>query len=114
VLNIPWALAVVGRIGREPLVLPDEFIDALRTGQHVRKAQPHPMLILGERAPIRSRALSGMEDFIERFESSSRVVLAFEHIQRSIAAEVDQSDLEPTDLEPEDSLSPSAAQIASF
>jgi hypothetical protein len=72
------------------------------------------MLILGERAPIRSRALSGMEDFIERFESSSRVVLAFEHIQRSIAAEVDQSDLEPTDLEPEDSLSPSAAQIASF
>jgi hypothetical protein len=100
---------VVGRTGREPLALPDEFIDALRTGQHVRKAHPHPMLILGERAPIRSRALSGMEGFIVRLQSSFRVVLAFEHIQRSIAVEVDQ-----TDLEPENGFVPSAAQIASF
>jgi hypothetical protein len=67
------------------------------------------MLILGGRAPIRSRALSGMEGFIVRFENSFRVDLACEHIQRSIAIEVDR-----TDLEPENSLVPSAAQIASF
>jgi hypothetical protein len=108
VLKIPGALAAVGRMGREPLARPDKLINALRTGQHVRKAEPHPMLTLGERAPIRSGALSGMEGFLVRFESSSRVVLAFEHIQRSIAVEVEKN------LEPEDSLVPSTAQIASF
>src|SRR5580698_7981155 len=36
VLDIPGALAVVGGNGREPVPLPDEAIEALRSGLHLR------------------------------------------------------------------------------
>jgi hypothetical protein len=61
------------------------------------------MLILQERAPICFHALSEVEGFIVRFASSFPVVLAFKHIQRSLAVEVDQT-------EPVDHLAPSPAQ----
>jgi transcription antitermination factor NusG len=95
VLDVPGALAVVGSTGREPLALPDESIDALRTGLELRKAQPHPLLTVGQKARICSGALAGMEGVVVRLKNSFRVVLTFEHIQRSIAVEVDGSDLEP-------------------
>jgi transcription antitermination factor NusG len=95
VLDVPGALAVVGGTGREPLALPDESIDALRTGMHLRRAQPHPLLTVGQKARICSGALMGMEGVVMRLKNSFRVVLTFEHIQRSIAVEVDGSDLEP-------------------
>lgn len=95
VLDVPGALSVVGGTGREPLALPDDSIDALRTGLHLRRAQPHPLLTVGQRARIRAGALAGMEGVVMRLKNSFRVVLTFEHIQRSIAVEVDGADLEP-------------------
>jgi transcription antitermination factor NusG len=75
--------------------LPDAAIDALRTGLHLRHAEPHPMLTVGQRARIRSGALAGMEGIVVRKKNSCRVILTLEHIQRSIAVEVDGDDLEP-------------------
>ena len=95
VLEVPGALAVVGGNGREPIPLPDEAIDALRAGLHLRAAQPHPLLTVGQRARIRSGALAGMEGVVVRKKNSLRVVLTLEHIQRSIAVEVSAEDLEP-------------------
>jgi transcription antitermination factor NusG len=95
VLDVPGALAVVGGTGREPVALPDEAIDALRIGLHLRRAEPHPLLTVGQRARIRSGALAGMEGVVVRMKNSIRVVLTVEHIQRSIAVEVDGDDLEP-------------------
>src|SRR5580658_676323 len=37
VLEVPGALAVVGGSGREPIAMPDEAIDALRTGLGMRR-----------------------------------------------------------------------------
>ena len=95
VLDVPGALAVVGGTGREPVALPDEAIEALRDGLHLRRVEPHPLLTMGQRARIRSGALAGMEGVVVRMKNSFRVVLTLEHIQRSIAVEVDGNDLEP-------------------
>ena len=95
VLDVPGALAVVGGTGREPVALPDDAIEALRTGLHLRRAEPHPLLTVGQRARIRSGALAGMEGVVLRMKNSFRVILTLEHIQRSIAVEVSGDDLEP-------------------
>lgn len=95
VLDVPGALAVVGGTGREPVPLPDEAVDALRSGLHLRRAEPHPLLAVGQRARIRSGALAGMEGIVVRKKNGLRVVLTLEYIQRSIAVEVAGEDLEP-------------------
>jgi transcription antitermination factor NusG len=97
VLEVPGTLTVVGGTGREPAPLPDEAIDALRVGLHLRRAEPHPLLTVGQRARICSGALAGMEGVVLRKKNSCRVILTLEHIQRSIAVEVDWDDLEPVD-----------------
>lgn len=97
VLDVPGALAVVGGTGREPVPLPDAAIEALRTGLHLRRVEPHPLLTVGRRARIRSGAMAGLEGIVLRKKNSFRVVLTLEHIQRSIAVEVDGDDLEPLD-----------------
>jgi len=95
VLGVPGTLAVVGGTGREPAPLPDAAIDALRTGLCLRNVEPHPLLTVGQRARIRSGALAGMAGIVVRKKNSCRVILTLEHIQRSIAVEVDGEDLEP-------------------
>ena len=95
VLDVPGALAVVGGNGREPVPLPDEAIDALRSGLHLRRAEPYAQVAVGRRARIRSGALAGMEGIVLRKKNGLRVVLTLEHIQRSIAVEVAAEDLEP-------------------
>lgn len=95
VLDVPGALAVVGGNGREPIPLPDEAIDALRNGLHLRHAEPHALLAVGQRARIRSGALAGMEGIVVRKKNGLRVVLTLEYIQRSVSVEVAAEDLEP-------------------
>jgi transcription antitermination factor NusG len=95
VLDVPGALAVVGGTGREPAALPDDAVEALRTGLHLRRAEPHPLLTVGQRARIRSGALVGMEGVVMRMKNGFRVILTIEHIERSVAVEVNGDDLEP-------------------
>jgi transcription antitermination factor NusG len=95
VLEVPGALAVVGGNGREPIPMPDEAIESLRTGLHLRTVEPHPLLTVGQRARIRSGALEGMEGIVVRKKNSLRMILTLGYIQRSIAVEVSAEDLEP-------------------
>jgi transcription antitermination factor NusG len=95
VLGVPGALAVVGGTGGEPAWLPDATIDALRSGLATRPARPHPLLTIGQRARIRSGALTGFEGIVVRNKNSFRVVLTVEHIMQSYAVEVALEDLEP-------------------
>jgi len=95
VLGVPGALAVVGGTGGEPAWLPDATIDALRSGLETRLARPHPLLTVGQRARIRSGALTGFEGIVVRNKNSFRVVLTVEHIMQSYAVEVALEDLEP-------------------
>jgi len=95
VLGVPGALSVVGGTGGEPAWLPDATIDALRSGLETRLARPHPLLMVGERARIRSGALTGFEGIVARNKNGVRVVLTVEHIMQSYAVEVAMEDLEP-------------------
>jgi transcription antitermination factor NusG len=95
VLEVPGVLAIVGGTAGEMAPLPDDAIDALQSGLHLRNAEPHPLLTVGQRARIRSGALAGMEGIVVRTKNSLRVVLTMDMIQQSVAVEVDGSELEP-------------------
>jgi transcription antitermination factor NusG len=97
VLEVPGVVAIVGGTGRAPAPLPESDIEALRSGLHLRRAEPHPLLKIGQRARIRSGALAGMEGIVVRKKNSFRVVLTMEAIMQSIAVEVDANELEPLD-----------------
>ena len=93
VLQVPGVLSFVGGTGRQPAAMPEAEISALRSGLPLRHAEPHPLLTVGKRARIRSGALEGMEGVVVRRKNSLRVVLTMELIQRSVAVEVDESEL---------------------
>jgi transcription antitermination factor NusG len=97
VLEVPGVLAVVGGTGREPAPLPEADIDALRSGLHLRRAEPYPFLKVGQRARIRSGALAGMEGVVVRKKNSFRIVLTVDIVMQSIAVEVDGNELESLD-----------------
>jgi transcription antitermination factor NusG len=97
VLEVPGVLTIVGGTGRQPASLPEAEIDALRLGLHLRRAEPHPLLTIGQRARIRSGALAGMEGVVVRKKNSLRVVLTVDLIMQSVAVEVDGSELETLD-----------------
>ena len=93
VLSVPGVLLIVGS-GREPLALPDFEIEALRSGLRLRRFEPHPYLVVGERARIKSGSLAGMVGVLARKKNNLRVVLTLELIMRSVAVEVDADELE--------------------
>jgi transcription antitermination factor NusG len=95
VLEVPGVLTIVAGTAGEPAALPDAAIEAMRSGFAERRAEPHPLLTVGQRARIRSGALAGMEGVVVRSKGCLRVVLTIEHIQRSISVEVAAEDLEP-------------------
>ena len=97
VLEVPGVVAVVGGTGGKPAPLPDTEIDALRSGLHLRNAEPHALLTAGQRARIRSGALAGMEGVVVRQKNGLRVVLTMDLIMQSVAVEVDGTELELLD-----------------
>jgi transcription antitermination factor NusG len=94
VLEVPGVVSLVC-CGKSPVLLPDSEVERLREGLHLRKAEPHPFLVIGERVRIRVGPLAGMEGVLLREKNSFRVVLSLGQIMRSVAVEVDRSDLEP-------------------
>ncbi|SRR6266700_6712284 len=93
VLSVPGVLSFVGS-RREAWPLPDFEIEKLRTGLGQLNAEPHPYLATGDRARIRSGPLSGVEGVLVQKKNGLRVVLTIEAIMRSIAIEVEMSNLE--------------------
>lgn len=94
VLEVPGVLAIVGGTAGEMACLPEAEIEALRSGLHLRQAEPHPLLTVGQRARIRSGAFAGLEGVVVRKKNSLRVVLTLDLIMQSIAVEVDGEELE--------------------
>jgi transcription antitermination factor NusG len=94
VLEVPGVLAIVGRTASEMVALPENEVEALRSGLHLRQVEPHPHLTVGHRVRIRSGALAGMEGIVVRKKSSLRVVLTMDLIMQSVSVEVDGSELE--------------------
>lgn len=95
VLQAPGVVRLVGFNG-SPTPMPDKDVERVREflGQGLR-AEPHPYLQAGRRARVVHGPLAGMEGIILRRKNRSRLVLSFDLIQRSMAIEIDETDLAP-------------------
>jgi transcription antitermination factor NusG len=98
VLEVPGVLAIVSGVRRDPAPLPDAEVNAMRSGLHLRRVEPHHLLTVGQRARIRTGALAGMEGVVVRQKNSLRVVLTMDLIMQSVAVEVDARELETLDF----------------
>jgi Transcription antiterminator len=93
VLGVPGVLSLVS-VGGRPVPLPEADIEALRSGIHLSQCEPHPYLIVGERARIRSGSLAGMEGVLLRKKGSFRIVLSLDLIMQSVAVEIDADEVD--------------------
>jgi len=95
VLQVPGVAKLVG-FGGLPVALPDEQIETLRAGLNGQLcAEPHPFLTVGRRVRMVRGPFQGAEGILVRKKGGIRVVLSLELIMRSIAVEVDVSEVEP-------------------
>ena len=94
VLQLPGAVRLVTFNG-QPASLPEAEIESLQ--HHLScsgNVEPHPYLSVGRRVRVRSGPLKGLEGIILRTKDRCRIVLSIHLIMRSVAVEVDDSDLE--------------------
>ena len=68
VLEVPGVVSMIGTASR-PAALPDFEVEALQTGLDPMRAEPHPLLTVGQRVRIRRGALAGVEGFVIRKKS---------------------------------------------
>jgi transcription antitermination factor NusG len=94
VLQLPSAVRLVSFNG-EPAVLPEAEIEGLRRRLSSGCVEPHPYLNVGRRVRVCAGPMQGLEGIIVRRKDRCRVVFSLDLIMRSVAVEVDESDVEP-------------------
>jgi transcription termination/antitermination protein NusG len=94
VVQLPGVARLVGFDGT-PAALPDEEIEVLRStlAKGVR-TEPHPFLKAGRRVRVKSGPMAGLQGVLQRRKNRSRLIVAVELIQRAVAMEIDEWDLE--------------------
>ncbi len=94
VLQVAGAVRLVSFNG-QPAALPQEEIETLRNRlSGSSKIEPHPYLQTGRRVRVRHGAMQGLEGIIVRKKDHCRLVFSVDLIQRSVAVEVDEADVE--------------------
>src|SRR5436305_3524857 len=94
VLEVPGVVRFVSYDGK-PATLPAEQIEALRVRlSRNLKLEPHPYLRAGKKVRVHSGLFQGLEGIVVRRKDRCRVVFSIDLIQRSLAVEVDEADLE--------------------
>jgi|SRR5580765_4214091 transcription antitermination factor NusG len=91
VLQIPGVTCLVGFDGK-PAALPADEIETLRASLF-RAVQPHPYLAVGRRVTLRSGPLAGLSGILVRRKTAARLVVSVDLIRRSVAVELDETDL---------------------
>lgn len=94
VLEVPGVLSMVSS-GGKPVPLPEAEVETLRSSIPFVNCEPHPYLIVGERARVKTGYLAGMEGVLLRKKGITRVVLSLDLIMQSVAVEVDADNVEP-------------------
>jgi transcription antitermination factor NusG len=93
VLQTP-SVAHLVRFNGRPAVLPIEDIQTVQNCLNLgSQVEPHPYLQTGRRARVRSGPFQGLEGIILRRKNKTRLVLSFELIMRSVAVEIDETEL---------------------
>jgi len=94
VLEIPSVANLVS-FGGTPAVLPDAEIEVLRTSLASRvRAEPHPYLTVGRRVRVKAGPLAGLQGLLVKRKNRARFVVTVELIQRAMAVEIDEADIE--------------------
>lgn len=94
VLQVPGVAKLVG-FGGLPVALPDVQVEALRAGLDKQAlAKPHSYLVVGRKVRVLHGPLTGAEGILVRKKGIYRVVLSLELIMRSVAVEVEATDVE--------------------
>lgn len=94
VLQVPGVVQLVSFQG-QPAALPAEEIDALRNRiSGNAKVVPHPYLQAGRKVRVHSGPFQGLEGVIVRRKDRCRLIFSIDLIQRSLAIELDEADLE--------------------
>jgi transcription antitermination factor NusG len=93
VLEVPGVVNIVSFNGA-PATVSDEEVVALRTALEQRPCQPWPYLAVGRRVRIKTGPLTGLEGVVARQQSTSRIIVSIDFIQRSVCVELAPCDLE--------------------
>ena len=93
VVQISGVVRLVGFNG-VPATLTDTEIEIMRSGLSVRmRAEPHPFFTPGQRVRMIAGPFRGLEGILKKNKNTLRVVVSLTLIQRSIAVDVDASDV---------------------
>jgi transcription antitermination factor NusG len=93
--QVPSLVRLIG-FGEGPVAVPEEEIATIRRCMETKwRIEPHPFLKSGERVRVTRGALAGTEGILVRKKGLYRLVLSVGLIMRSVAVEVDSSDVEP-------------------
>jgi transcription elongation factor/antiterminator RfaH len=94
VLRTPGVRWIVENGGCATPILETEIEAIRRITSSPSKVQPHPFLKHGQSVRIRKGPFAGNEGILERIKNQYRVIVSVELIQRSVALEIDLSDVE--------------------
>jgi transcription termination/antitermination protein NusG len=95
VLELPGVVRFVSFNG-QPAPLPEHDIETLRGGlENGICAEPHPYLTVGRRVLVVRGPLAGTQGILLRKKEKFRFVLSLDVLMRSVAVELDASDVKP-------------------
>jgi transcription antitermination factor NusG len=81
--------------GERVAVIPESEIQAIRrTLEGPFRMEPHPFLRCGERVRVTRGSLQGVEGILVRKKNQFRLVLSVEMLAKSVAVEIDTTDVE--------------------
>jgi transcription elongation factor/antiterminator RfaH len=94
VQQVPGVVSFVS-FGGIPVPLRSSDVETLRQGSvNPMQIAPHPYLKVGRRVRIASGPFAGTEGVLTRRRNGCRVVIAIDLLQRSVAVEADEADLQ--------------------
>lgn len=100
VVTTPGVHMLLSR-GEQIAVIPEEEIGAIRRAvEGSFRVEPHPFLKIGERVRVTRGSLTGVEGILVRKKNLYRLVLSVDMLAQSVGVEVDASDVEPIQPEP--------------
>ena len=94
VQQVPGVVRLVG-FGGVVSALPEEEIKTLKRGlDNGVRAEPYPFLTEGQKVLVKNGPLAGWQGILTKRKNRVRLVVSVQLIQRSMAVELDEADLE--------------------
>lgn len=94
ILTTPGVFELVGTAGKASPISEEEIRTVRRVVENAERVEPHPYLASGDRIRVKSGPLAGIEGILVRKKNLSRLILSVELLQKSIAVEIEVSNVE--------------------